>query len=59
MKKKLTKIGIKSPQELKEMVGVKSVKICQLVWDGKRAMSLKMAKKIKVKTGVSLDYLLS
>jgi len=59
MENKLTKIGIQSPGELKEIVGVKSLKICQLVWDGRRPMSLKMAKKIKEKTGASLDYLLT
>ena len=59
MEKKLSKIGIKSPEELKLMVGVKSLKICQLVWNGKRPLSLKMAKGIKAKTGASLDYLLS
>jgi hypothetical protein len=58
MKNKLSKIGICSPQELKKIVDGKSIKICQLVWDGRRPLSLKMARKIKKKTGASLDFLL-
>jgi hypothetical protein len=58
MEQKLRSIGILSPEDLKELTKVKSVKICQLVWDGRRPMSLKMARIVKNKTGASLDYLL-
>jgi len=58
MKNKLYGIGIHSPEELMKIVDGKSIKICQLVWDGRRTLSLKMARKIKKKTGASLDFLL-
>lgn len=58
MKTKLRKIGIGSPEQLRDTVGGKSIKICQLVWQGKRPLSLKMARKIKKKTETSLDFLL-
>jgi len=58
MEQKLKGIGILSPEDLKFMTKVKSIKICQLVWDGRRPMSLKMARVVKQRTGASLDYLL-
>jgi len=58
MEQKLKSIGISSPAQLKDLAKVKSIKICQLVWDGRRPMSLKMARKVKLETGASLDYLL-
>jgi len=59
MEQKLKSIGILSPEDLKFMTKVKSIKICQLVWDGRRPMSLKMARAVKQHTGASLDYLLA
>jgi len=59
MGNKLIKIGIANPKDLQSLTGVKSLRICQMVWHGHRSMSLKMAKTIKEKTGASLDYLLN
>ena len=57
MKEKLIKLGIKDIHELVEISGRK-YRICQAVWHGQKPMSLKMAKKIKERFNIPLDYLL-
>lgn len=58
MKEKLIKLGIQNIKELMEISGRK-YRICQAIWHGQRPMSLAMAKKIKKKYDIPLDYLLN
>ncbi len=57
MKEKLEKLGIKNILELANITGRRR-RICQAVWYGERPMSLGMARIIKKKFNVPLDYLL-
>ena len=57
MEEKLKKIGIQNIQELMKITG-KQKRICQAVWYGERSMSYQMAKVIKKRFGIPLDYLL-
>jgi len=58
MKEKLEKLGIKNIPQLMKITG-KKYRICQAIWHNERAMSLMMARKIKKKYNVPLDYLLN
>ena len=57
-RKKLTSLGVQNPQELRELLKC-SMSLAYKVWYGKANLSIKQANKLKEKTGVSLDYLLS
>jgi len=58
MEEKLEKLGIKNIKDLMQITG-KKYRICQAIWYGERPMSLMMARKIKKKFNVPLDYLLN
>ncbi len=58
MQKKLKSIGITSPQQLAKITG-KTYDMALKVWNGKTNLSVTMAKKIKLRTGASLDFLLN
>jgi len=58
MKEKLEKLGIKNIPQLMKITG-KQYRICQAVWHGERPMSLMMAREIKKKYNIPLDYLLN
>lgn len=58
MKQKLEKLGIENIRQLMKITG-KEYRICQAIWYDERPMSLAMARKIKKKFNVPLDYLLN
>lgn len=58
VQRKLVGLGISHPKELQKMLGC-SMSLAYKVWYGKANLSKKQAETIKLKTGASLDYLLS
>jgi plasmid maintenance system antidote protein VapI len=57
-KDKLIKIGIKDRKELREILDC-TQSMANKIWYKQSGLSMEMARRIKEKTGASLDYLLS